>query len=561
MSTATRTPALGVAPVSPWSRLYGFGSVYAKTLRDSRLAFLIVAGFSLLLMLYLTSALPLAYPTLKSRQDMAHLATDLPPIMQGMTSKPVNIATIGGYMQWKYGYVFAMVVGVWSILALSGTLAGEARQGSLDIVAAAPAGKRRIAIEKLAAHLTAVVGTVVLMAASAYGGSRIFGDAQLGDALPFSAVAGYALWVLLIGLVSGSVAWALGPIVGRASAVGVAVVVLVGGWAVSGYAQPFDFLRPVASLSWFWWTSNHLPLAGQYDWPSLLPVALITAVLLAVGIEGFARRDLGVSSAIPVPAMPGALLGTSGPIRRSLGDRLPLAIAWGLGLGIFAGLLAASSPTFASKMQEVPATVDLLKKAFPGYDIVSAGGFLQLMFVLIAFIVVGLGTCTLIAGWASEESERRLEVLLATPVGRGRWALASGFGVWLAIAVMTGRIMLGVGLGAAMAGGDVLTPLLGTIPLGLWGAAVAGIGFAVGGLWRTSLAAEVAAIYVIATFLIAILGPGFRAPGWFNGLAVTNHLGQTMIGAWDWSGVLACAVIAVGGLALGAWGLRRRDVE
>ena len=43
---------------------------------------------------------------------------------------------------------------LWSILALSGTLAGEASRGSLDFVAAAPFGKRRIALEKLAAHLT-----------------------------------------------------------------------------------------------------------------------------------------------------------------------------------------------------------------------------------------------------------------------------------------------------------------------------------------------------------------------------------------------------------------------
>ena len=43
---------------------------------------------------------------------------------------------------------------LWSIFALSSTLASEARRGSLDFVAIAPFGKRRIALEKLAAHLT-----------------------------------------------------------------------------------------------------------------------------------------------------------------------------------------------------------------------------------------------------------------------------------------------------------------------------------------------------------------------------------------------------------------------
>ena len=41
-------------------------------------------------------------------------------------------------MTFKYGAIFALGTALWSILALSGTLAGEARRGSLDFVAAAP---------------------------------------------------------------------------------------------------------------------------------------------------------------------------------------------------------------------------------------------------------------------------------------------------------------------------------------------------------------------------------------------------------------------------------------
>jgi hypothetical protein len=33
-----------------------------------------------------------------------------------------------------------------------------------------------------------------------------------------------------------------------------------------------------------------------------------------------------------------------------------------------------------------------------------------------------------------------------------------------------------------------------------------------------------------------------------------------MIGQWDIAGVVACAVIAVGGILLGAFGVSRRDV-
>jgi ABC-2 type transport system permease protein len=258
--------------------------------------------------------------------------------------------------------------------------------------------------------------------------------------------------------------------------------------------------------------------------------------------------------------MPGALLGTRGPIRRSFGDRLPLAIAWGLGLAIFAAMIGGSSRSFADELTNSPDTFKLVAAVFPKFDITSAGGFLQLMYAYIGFIVAGLGASTLVAGWASDEEARRLELLLATPLGRGRWAITGGLGVLAAIAVMTGLAVAGIAIGVLIAGGDVVTPVLGGLTLGFWAAAVAGIGIAVGGLWRTSIAAEVAALVVIATFLIDFLGPALKAPDWFNQLAMTSHLGQPLVGIWDPVGVAACLVVAFGGLILGGVGMRRRDI-
>ena len=61
-------------------------------------------------------------------------------------------------------------------------------------------------------------------------------------------------------------------------------------------------------------------------------MAVVAVVLFGVGIVAFDRRDLGSISAIPVPSMPGALLGVRGPTGRAFGERLPLALAWGIGL-------------------------------------------------------------------------------------------------------------------------------------------------------------------------------------------------------------------------------------
>jgi hypothetical protein len=101
--------------------------------------------------------------------------------------------------------------------------------------------------------------------------------------------------------------------------------------------------------------------------------------------------------------------------------------------------------------------------------------------------------------------------------------------------------------------------MAGTATIGLYAAALAGIGFAVGG-FRTSIAAEAVALVVVATYLIDLVVPALKLPDWVHQLALTAHLGQPMVGIWDPAGMIACCVIAVGGLLLGGWGMRSRDV-
>jgi putative exporter of polyketide antibiotics len=202
-----------------------------------------------------------------------------------------------------------------------------------------------------------------------------------------------------------------------------------------------------------------------------------------------------------------------------------------------------------------------LKRIFPGHDIGTGAGFLQLLFAYLGFIVAGLAASTLVSGWASDESGRRLEMLLASPLGRARWAISGGVGVFGAIAAMTAVAMLGIAIGVVAAGGDVLTPVAGTAIVGLYAAAAAGVGIAVGGLLRNTFAGEVTAVLVIATFLVDFLAPALNLPDWVHQLALTAHFGAPLVGIWDPAGVAACLVLAVGGVLLGGWGMTRRDVD
>ena len=97
--------------------------------------------------------------------------------------------------------------------------------------------------------------------------------------------------------------------------------------------------------------------------------------------------------------------------------------------------------------------------------------------------------------------------------------------------------------------------------LGLYAAALGGIGVAVGGLFGTSYAGPFVALFTILTWFVGIIGPALKLPEVVNQLALTSHYGFTMLGQWDPVGIVASLVLAVGGILVGAWGFQRRDLK
>ncbi|MGD0123691.1 MAG: hypothetical protein ABSC46_14205 [Candidatus Limnocylindrales bacterium] len=557
MAAGTGSPSLAATlPAIPFrSRIYGFGSIYGKTVRDSRLAFIIAAGLLGGMSLVMAAGVSSIFPTPASRGEIDKLIGSIPASMVNLFGKPVGLGTLGGYFTWKYGAIFALGTTLWSILALSGTLAGEASRGSLDFVACSPYGKRRVALEKLAAHLTMLALALVVLSVACSGGSVLFGDAALGDTIPLLSAIGFALWVGCLAMFFGGLTFALAPILGRSGSAGVAALVMVFLWLANG----FDALAPIATLSPFHWLSNHIALVGIYDWPAVAFTAAVGAVLMAVGVEVFVRRDLGVTAGLSMPGLPKQVLGVRGSISRAFGDQLPRALSWGIGLGLMGALIGALVGTMSDQISSDPNLMATFKSIFRGASLDTAGGWLQLYAELL-YIAAGFGAATFVSKWGSDETEGRLEMVLATPLARSRWVVAGGIAAILSVVVMTVLFAAGIWLGAASGGVASGDALIGSASLGIYSVAIVGVGVAVGGLWRTSVAAEVAAMFVVVTYLIDLVIPPLNLPDWIHELALTAHLGQPMIGKWDLVGTVVCLAIAVVGIAIGAIGIRRRDI-
>lgn len=549
-----------LTPVPVLRRVAGYGSLFGKTVRDSRRAMLAVGAVLGLVLIAVSQAIVSQFATVADRHEIGVVVAAVPPIMQGLAGKPINVETLGGYTQYKYGAFFPLVASLWSILALSGTLAAEARRGSLEFVAASPMSRWRIALEKLFGHIVVLALAMSLIFLSiAFIGSAL---ARLpGDEISVGAAAAYAAWLGLLALVSGALAFAIAPFLGRGAAAGIAGAFVFGGFILNGYQIAIPELAPFAKLTWFGWTTNHIPLAGLYDWPSVGLVAVVAVVLLAVGVYAFVRRDIGETHAIPTPNLPRSLVGLRGPAGRAAGENLPAALAWGIGLGFYGLIIAGSGRSFVEQLGNSPDFARLLATVFPGIDIGTVGGFLQLVFVEFGLILAGLAAATLVATWAADETSGRLELLLATPLARARWVVSGGLGVFAGIVLFVVLAAAGIAIGAVITGGDVVTPVIGTVSLGLYAVALAGIGFAVGGVIGTRFAAPAVALLTILIWFIDILAPALNLPDAIHELALTAHYGQPMLANWDPVGIVASLVLAVGGLGVGAWGFTRRDLR
>jgi ABC-2 type transport system permease protein len=542
------------------SSIYGLGSVFGKGLRDSRRAIIGVGIGVGLIVLVTASQIAIQFPTKADRQELAGSMASLPAMIRGLLGEPINIDRLGGFLSWRLVNFLPVIIGLWSVLALSGTLASEAARGSLDLLAATRISRVRLAVEKALVHIVGLGIVVIVLALVAWLSGVVFGRLP-GDEIALTAALSHFVGVGLVSLVGGAIAFAIAPILGRSAAAGIGAVALLAAYIINSYAPVLPSLASIQGVSWFGWTAGHRPIAGVSDPGSLVTVAVLNLVLLAVGALAFVRRDIGATVALPSIGVPGAGSGLSGPAARSFAARLPGALAWGLGIGAYGLLIAASASGFTAALSEVPGIARMIEALYPGIDYRSAGGVLQLAFYTYALLFAGLGVAVLVSGWASDERERRLDVVLAGPISRARWVVASGAGLLGAVAVMTLITALLVSAGARMEGDDPSRPFVGAVVIGLYAAALTGIGVAVGGLFGPGLGAGVTGGLALGFFLLDLLGSALRLPDAILQLSLIKHLGQPIIGTFDGPGMIACLVLAVGGVAVGAWGLARRDLR
>ena len=261
-------------------------NVFLKTLRDHRRSLI---GWTIGLTAFTVFILAF-YPTVRQSGDQFNeLLRTLPPALRAISGRVADLSP-EGYLNGQYFNLLApLLLLIFAIGFGARTLAGEEREGTLELVMAAPVPRWRLVADKFAAMAvgTAFIGVVMVLVLAV--GTPSF-DIDVAVERLVQAV----LSAVLLALVFGSLALAGGAITGKRSVgAAVAVVLAVNSYLINAFAPLDDTVDAIKGLSPFYYYIAADPLRNGADPLHLLFLAFLTFVFFSVALIAFDRRDVG----------------------------------------------------------------------------------------------------------------------------------------------------------------------------------------------------------------------------------------------------------------------------
>ena len=478
-----------------------------------------------------TSAYRSTYSTPQERLDFARTFGDdkAARLFYGV---PHDLLTSGGYAAWRVGGILALFAAAWGLMAAVRSMRAEEDAGHEELMLAGAVGRRASYVASIAAG----VGGAAILSAGAWLG-------LVAAKLPVGESALLALGIAGVGLVflgAGALASQLASTRRLALELGMGFLGLAFGLRVIADTSDVDWLRWVTPLGW---AEELRPFTGSR--PAVLLLLLVGAAV-PIASAGWIKlhRDVAVGALQtsdtrePDPTL------LSSPLAQALRDEQGRLAAWILGSGLFAIVIGADSVNASDVSEGLSQQLQKLGVS----SATTASGYIAFSFLFFILVVCLFGSSQ-IAAARHEESDDRLDTLLAQPVGRGRWligrlalAIAGAVGIALATGVLAWA-------GAAAAGADVsLGDTIGAgancLPIALLFLGVGALAFAL--IPRATSA--IAYGLVLLAFVWELFGSLLDLPGWAVDLSPFHQVAA--VPAESFKTGAAVVMLAVGALAM-----------
>lgn len=465
-----------------------------------------------------------------------------------------------GAVAFFQGFAFtAVLAGLMSTFLVVRHSRADEEAGRAELLGATPIARSTMLAATLVLGVLANLLVVALLAL-----------AYVAAGLPVGGSIVAALAVGSVGLVFTAVAAVLAQLTpsGR-SANGAASALVIGAYLVRGIGDALgtpsdDLLRVTPSaLSWLspiGWGQATRPYAE----PTLLPLVLALAAFIALAGAALAlrsSRDLG-SSLVPERAgRPAARFGGRSVLGLAWRLQRATVLGWAAGVAVLGAIAGGLGPVVAQAVAENDTLAALIGRLVPGSTAASADVFITALLGIGGVLAAAAGVQAVLR-LRAEEVEGRAELLLATPISRGRWLGATVLVAAASVLIVTLTLGLVTGAVLARSSGEATDVLryagaaLAHAPAALVFVAITALAFAV--VPRATIALGWG-LLVIGLFL-GQFGELLQLPQWLQAASPFFHSSAVPVVELDVvaAGVLLAAAAA--GVAIALLALRRRDL-
>jgi ABC-2 type transport system permease protein len=529
------------------SAIIGTGSLVRLAVRRDRILLPVWTWVLVLTAWSTASTLDTLYPTVASRVQAAASNNSTTAIV-AMYGRVYDPTALGGTQAMLKANVFgSLLVAILTIIIVVRHTRAEEEAGRLELLGATVVGR----YAALTAGLLVAIGADV-----AIGGLTTLVYIAGGLPVAGSIVAGLA-WAA-VGIGFAAITAVVAQLTESArSAVGISSAVLgvvyliraIGDTSDAGGPRWLSWLSPIG------WGQQFRPYAGDRWWVLLVTVAF-AAVLTAGAYLLVARRDMGAGL---LPDRPGPAGGA--------GLRSPLALAWRLQRGMLIGWVGGLAVAGLA-LGGIASNIGDMANSQGARDFVTKLGGTQALtdaFLAAEFGFIGIFTSAYGIQAAlrlrAEETGLRAEPLLATGVGRIRWALGH---ITMALAgttliVVAGGLTAGLSYGATVHDMGQVGRLLGAALVQLPAAwLLTGIVVAAFGLAPRLVMVGWAAL--VAFMLLGELGPLFDLSPLVMDVSPYAHVPKLPAAEMSVAPVAWLLAMALALTGAGLIGLRRRDI-
>lgn len=543
-------------------------NIFTKTLLDLRAGAIgWGSGIAVLLIITATQYQSLTGGNGPGRQQMIQELTKAFQSFAFLIGEITDISSIGGFITVRILGFVPLMIALWAAVAGVGAIRGEEQNGSMEVLLATP-HSRQAAFSSKARGVFVALGVLVLIAwLGLYVGIAAAGEAgNIGvDNMLYT----------LLNIYSSCAFWgALGLLFGQLTGLRRTASSATGAVLFASYLLD-NLLSGSANLKWLaWLTPSHYysvskPLVpGRiFEWGAWSVIAALTLAAVVAANLLFTRRDVGsVFRIFPAPnrkegykASDNRLLNS--PLSKNLRDLTTSTILWGVGIGVYAAIVLATTKSTIGPLQDVLKNVPFMA-AVVG-DMSTPEGFLSYSLFTFLPVLFAIYAILQVNAWAEDEEEGRMETLTTMPIAR--WQFLMPRYVAFALSMVGILVILGIFLWVISAATDTpiaadrtIGALLTTIPATL---TIFGLGLAIATwLKRPGRTLTILSAIVALMFIMDLLGPVFKLPEAVSNLSIFHLYGKPLVEGIKWGGttVLIVAVVVFGVLSL--VGFQRRDI-